>query len=145
MGKSIKLPLEQSFAALCAKVRAIGKAVKDTDDAVTALASTVGDALDGKADKAAKVSVSIAASAWKSNTDTASKNAGYLYYADAAVSGLTVNDAVKVNLDFASLSVAKACGMAQSCVTSTNRVRFFAVSVPSAALTATVYFVQGKS
>ena len=116
---------------------------------VAELLQTVTDALEemdgNKADKADGVTVSIPVSAWKANSDSATKAAGFDYYADAAVSGLLATDSADTILAIPSLSVASAAGMATTAVPSAGKVRYYAVNKPTAALSATVRVIQGAT
>lgn len=98
----------------------------------------------GKADKVSPVSIAIPVSAWTANTDTATVAAGFAFYADAAVAGLTAADSVDTTLDYASLEPAKTCGMANTSTPMAGKVRYFAVIKPTTALTATLRVFKAK-
>lgn len=99
----------------------------------------------GKAAKVWTVSVSIPAAAWQANPDAAAKAAGYAYCADVAVAGLGAQDAAETDLDIASRSAAKTAGMADFAVSSAGSIRYYAVTVPTQALSATVSVYQGAT
>lgn len=104
------------------------------------------DALElGKADRVSAVTISIPVSAWIENTDTTTVAAGFAFYADAAVEGLTAKDAAETTLDYASLSIAKACGMSKTATTMAGNIRYYAAVKPTAAMTAQVEIHQGKT
>lgn len=92
----------------------------------------------GKANKVSPVSITIPVSAWTENTDTATKAAGFAFYADTAVEGLAAEDSTDTVLDYASLEPAKACGMANTATPRAAAIRHYAVSKPTKALTATL-------
>ena len=97
----------------------------------------------GKADKVSPVSITIPVSAWTENTDT--KAAGFAFYADTAVEGLAAEDSTDTVLDYASLEPAKACGMANTASPMAAKIRHFAVSKPTTALTATLRVFKAKN
>lgn len=99
----------------------------------------------GKADKVSSVSISIPVSAWIKNTDTTTVAAGFAFYADAAVEGLTAENYLDTVLDFASLEPAKTCGMANTATPAAAKIRYLAVSKPESALTATVRMLKGTT
>lgn len=99
----------------------------------------------GKADKVTLVSISIPVSAWTENADTATVAAGFAYYADVAVSGLTANDITESEIDVGSLEVAKVCGMSSVAVSYGGKIRYYAEEKPTAALSLSVRIIQGKS
>ena len=99
----------------------------------------------GKADKVSPVSITIPVSAWTENTDTATKAAGFAFYADTAVEGLAAEDSTDTVLDYASLEPAKACGMANTASPMAAKIRHFAVSKPTTALTATLRVFKAKT
>lgn len=104
------------------------------------------DAMElGKADKVSAVTISIPVSAWIENTDTTTVAAGFAFYADAAVEGLTAKDAAETTLDYASLSIAKACGMSKTATTMAGKIRYYAAVKPTAAMTAQVTIHRGKT
>ena len=125
------------------------RAAASASSQISTLANTVTAALeemdDNKADKADGVAVSIPVSAWKANSDSTTKAAGFDYYADAAVSGLLATDSADTILAIPSLSVASAAGMATTAVPSAGKVRYYAVNKPTAALSATVRVIQGAT
>lgn len=116
---------------------------------IAELAETVTAAIEElagqKADKAAKVPITIPVTAWKANADAATKAAGFAFYADAAVAGLTAQDSADTVLDFPSLEPAKVCGMATTATPMAAAVRYYAVEKPTTALTAQVRVIQGAT
>lgn len=104
------------------------------------------DALElGKAAKVRTVSISIPATAWVANTDTAVAALGYAYCTDVAVSGLGAQDVAETDLDIASRSAAKTAGMADFAATTAGAIRYYAVTVPTQALSAQVSVYQGAT
>lgn len=89
--------------------------------------------------------ISVPVSAWKANTDSASVAAGYAYYADATVSGLTASDVTETVLDMGSISAAKVAGMAPVAVSMAGKIRFFAVEKPGSAISAVVRVTKAAS
>ena len=114
---------------------------------IAELASVVSQAfveMDGqKADKATFISVSIPVSAWKTNTDSAPRAAGFLFYADVTVADMTAADGADTVLDYASMNAAKAAGVANTATTMAGKVRYYSINKPTAALTAKVRIIQG--
>ena len=96
----------------------------------------------GKLDKAGICTVSIPVSAWVTNTDEVTVNAGFAYCADVAVSDLSAEDSVDTVLDFASYEAAKVCGMAVTSMINDGAVRYFAVKQPSEAITAQLRVIR---
>ena len=99
----------------------------------------------GKADRVSFVQITIQVDAWQDNTDNATRDKGFLYYADAAVAGVAAKDGAETTLDVASLATAAACGMCGTASTGAGVVRYLAVSVPTEAITAQVQIIQGKA
>lgn len=98
----------------------------------------------GKVDKVSPVSITIPVSAWTENTDTATKAAGFAFYADTAVEGLAAEDSTDTVLDYASLEPAKACGMAGTSTPMAAAIRHYAARKPTTALTATLRVFKAK-
>lgn len=88
-------------------------------------------------------SLSVATGAWATNADETTKSAGYLYYADAAVSDIEEPDNVNVMLDAASAAAASAAGMASFCKVTAGNVRLYAVLVPTVAINGTIHYIHG--
>ena len=86
--------------------------------------------------------ITIATSAWATNTDAATKAQGYDYKADVAVTGLIENANVNVTFDVPSLAVAAAARLCRTEHISAGSVRFFAKTIPTAALTAKLDAIQ---
>ena len=77
---------------------------------------------------------SIPTSAWVNNTDTAIANEGYAKMANVAVTGITANDGSNTDIAITSRATAVACGMAHISQTISGYVRFYAKTVPDAAI-----------
>lgn len=86
--------------------------------------------------------IRIAASAWSENTDATTKAQGYDYKADVGVAGLIENANVNVTFDVPSLAVAAAARLCRTEHISAGSVRFFAKTIPTAALTAKLDAIQ---
>lgn len=114
---------------------------------IAELAGAVSDALEEmagqKADKATFKAISIPVSAWKANSDTTTKAAGFAFYADVSVEGLTAADSAGTDLDISSLKPAYTCGMAQTATPMAGKIRYYAVTKPTTALTAQLRIIQG--
>ena len=78
--------------------------------------------------------ITLAASSWKSTTDTAAKNAGWAYQCDATVSGCTAALEPNATVSLNSVVVAQKAGLGSICSTGAGFCRFYAEKVPSAAI-----------
>ena len=78
--------------------------------------------------------VTLAASSWKSTTDTAAKNAGWAYQCDASVSGCTAALEPSATVSLESVVVAQKAGLGSICSTGAGFCRFYSEKVPSAAI-----------
>lgn len=85
-----------------------------------------------------KCSISIPASAWAVNTDGETVAAGYAYRADVAVSGLTANDIPETILDMGSIATARTAGVCPVAAAMAGSIRYYAVEVPEADISAVV-------
>ena len=86
--------------------------------------------------------ITIPTSAWTANADAATLAEGYAYKADVAVTGLIENANVNVTFDVPSLTVAAAAKVCNTELVSVGSVRFYAKTVPTAALTAKLDAIQ---
>lgn len=107
---------------------------------IAALASLVVEALEAEFSE-----YTISTSAWRTNTDANTKAAGYLYYADVAVAGVTTKDAPNVILKSGSIAAAKSSGMANHATTVANAVRVYSVAKPTTAIKVQIQIIKGKS
>lgn len=123
----------------------IDQALKAHADAMDTALEEIDGLFDTKQNLLKKTSVTIPVSAWKTNTDSITKAAGFLYYADVSISGLAATDWQETTLAVASLKVAKAAGVANTATGSAGKIRYYAVAKPTAALTATVRTLQGTN
>lgn len=89
-----------------------------------------------------QVDISIPTSAWKANTDSATKNEGYDYKADIAVRGLIENANVNVTLAVPSLAVAAEIELCQTVYVAAGMIRFFAKFIPDTAITGKLDAIQ---
>ena len=78
--------------------------------------------------------VTLAASSWKSTSDTAAKNAGLAYQYDASVSGCTSALEPSATIRLESVAVAQKAGLGSICQSESGYCRFYAAKVPSAAI-----------
>lgn len=78
--------------------------------------------------------ITLATSSWKSTTDTAAKNAGWVYQCDASVSGCTAALEPSATVSLESVVVAQKAGLGSICNTGAGFCRFYAEKVPSAAI-----------
>ena len=78
--------------------------------------------------------VTLAASSWKSTTDTAAKNAGWAYRCDASVSGCTSALEPSATVSLESVNVAQKAGLGSICSTGAGFCRFYAEKAPSASI-----------
>lgn len=106
---------------------------------ISLLAGIVADALETEFTVA-----SIPIKAWKANTDTEKKAAGLAYMADVPVEGAEAKDSVDAVLKVGSMATASACGMANVATVVPGAVRFFAVTIPEAAVAVQLRIIQGK-
>lgn len=106
---------------------------------VTKLAALVVGTIE---DMILQADITIPTSAWAANKDSATKNEGYDYKADIAVTGLIENANVNVTLAVPSLAVAAEAQMCQTAHITAGSIRFFAKTVPGAALSGKLDAVQ---
>ena len=78
--------------------------------------------------------VTLAASSWKSTSDTAAKNAGLAYQYDASVSGCTSALEPSATIRLESVAVAQKAGLGSIRQSESGYCRFYAAKVPSAAI-----------
>lgn len=90
------------------------------------------------------LTASIPTNAWRANTDAEKKAVGLAYMADVAVEGAEAKDGVEAVLPVGSQSTASAAGMANVATVVPGAVRFYAVTVPEAAVAVQVRIIQGK-
>lgn len=96
--------------------------------------------LDGaKLDKPEIAEAAIPVTGWSSD-----ETAGYPYYYDLAVTGVTAADIAVVTLPPASVSTAIACGMCPTNETIAGAIRFRAAEVPGQAVAVEYEIAKGK-
>lgn len=108
-------------------------------DEVSDLAALVVGTIE---DMILQADITIPTSAWAANTDTATKAEGYDYKADVSVTGLIENANVNVTLSVPSLAVAATAKMSATATVSAGSIRFYAKTVPTAALTGKLDAIQ---
>lgn len=116
------------------------RAKADTDNEVAELAGAVLGALD---EMVQKKDIEVKTSAWANNTDATTLAKGYKYRADVAVAGLHADDVTFAIFPEASLDITKAANMRQTTDVIDGRLTFYAKTVPTANLTATVSIILG--
>ena len=116
------------------------RAKADTDNEVAELAGAVLGALD---EMVQKKDIEVKTSAWANNTDDTTLAKGYKYRADVAVAGLHADDVTFAIFPEASLDITKAAKMRQTTDVTDGRLTFYAKTVPTANLTATVSIILG--
>lgn len=126
-------------------LQACAEAAKDfTNGLVAQLAQTVTEAIQEmetvKADKPETVSVTIPTSGW--GTDAASEN--YPNYYDITVAGVTGKDRADIAIAPDSIEEAVSCGLCPTNQTAEGKIRVWAKTVPTAAISAEYWLVQGK-
>lgn len=90
--------------------------------------------------RAVSTPFTIAKSAWtKSNSETSE----FVYYADIAVSGLTVYDYAEVNFTRASQSVISEANICPSGDTMAGKIRLFAEEIPTEAISGEYLVTKG--
>lgn len=78
--------------------------------------------------------ITLATSGWKATSDTAAKNAGWVYQCDATVSGCTAALEPSATVSLESVVVAQKAGLGSICSTGAGFCRFYAEKVPSASI-----------
>ena len=86
--------------------------------------------------------ITIPTSAWAANADAATLAEGYAYKADVTVADLIENANVNVTLSVPSLAIAAEAKMSATATVSTGSIRFYAKTVPTAALTGKLDAIQ---
>lgn len=86
--------------------------------------------------------ITIAATAWTNNTDTATRAEGYLYKNEINVTNLIENANVNITLSISSLAVAIEAQLCPTVIISTGKVRFYAKSIPASNITGKLDAIQ---
>ncbi|MBQ9346619.1 MAG: hypothetical protein IJT94_04655 [Oscillibacter sp.] len=105
---------------------------------VTSIASAVLEGLEEKADKPLRGTLNIPATGWGSDS-----TAGYPYYYDLAISGVTTSDRADVVVPADALAVAMDCELCPVTQTRDGYIRLRAASVPATAMTADYQITKG--
>ena len=114
-------------------------ALQRTHSDISELAALVVGTIE---DMILQADITIATSAWAANTDATTLAQGYAYKADVAVTNLIDNANVNVTLSVPSLTIAAAAKVAPTIAVSAGSVRFYAKTVPTAALTGKLDAIQ---
>lgn len=152
-----KLPLENGFATLCAKIRAIKATADNAGSAVAALATATDQSLEeieaALNDIPASTPFTILAASWMMD-DTADDAAGaedaddtmstFPYYFDLAVEGVTSADHATVTLAPESYSAALACGLCPTNETISGAIRLRAATAPAHSISGEYWVEDGK-
>lgn len=115
----------------------------DTIDTQLKTLSTTTSGLDtNKADKAAlpKVSSITMLKGWFSSSST---YPGYSYKYECAMTDLTANDSIDINLDMASQKIAQDCGLSSVVICSAGKFTVYSKKIPTADLTGTKIVTKG--
>ncbi len=91
-----------------------------------------------KADKGRAVEATIPTSGWQSGSGA------YPKHYDIPLPGVTANDRAGVTVAPGGMAAAKACGMCPACETMAGKVRVYAASAPTQAITAECWVEKGK-
>jgi hypothetical protein len=86
--------------------------------------------------------ITIAATAWTNNADTATRAEGYLYKAEVSVTNLIENANVNITLSVSSLAVAVEAKMCPTVIISAGKVCFYAKSIPASNITGKLDAIQ---
>lgn len=145
MGKNMKLPLENGFAALCNHIKAIRATAETSGSAVAALAEStaasleeIDGLLDGKQEIITKADASLTLATW--HTDTKKR---FPWYCDITAQGVTADDKADVAIKAASHNDASNCGFCPIVETREGAVRVRAQLKPEAAIQVQVYITKG--
>ena len=124
-------------------VSALGENLQGFAQQVTAKLKEIAEQLTeldtGKANKLEAVSFTSPASGWASD-----RTAGYPYYYDLTVSGVTAADRADVAVTPAGFRTAADCGLCPSSETLEGKIRLRAVSIPAENISAVYWLEKGK-
>lgn len=111
---------------------------------IASLAETTSEALSEmdtvKADKSEAVAIELPATGWVSDASAAD----YRYRYDLAVVGVTASDTAVVSIAPNSMGTAIACGLCPTNQTLAGTIRFWAKTLPTAAIAAEYKIEKGK-
>ena len=144
MAKTKKLLGSVGVPALCGHVKSIritaeaaAQGVLQLSDALNQSVSEIEAALN---DLPSAASISIPSSWQTISTQTSA----YKYYYDITVTGIDNSDLPIVTIAPNSLEVASACGFCPTCESLANKIRVFAKSQPSSAITVSCWVIKGN-
>jgi hypothetical protein len=120
----------------------LSSSTSSTSEAMAATPKAVKAAYDLAASVVQKVDLSIPTSAW---TNDATVNSDYPYYADVTVSIATADSGSETIISFASLSVARDCGMCCVAETLAGKVRYYAATKPSSEISGIIKIINVKT
>lgn len=83
--------------------------------------------------------ITIPTSGWQSDS-----TAGYPKYYDISVTGITAKDRAEITISHSSLDTAKTCGLCPTNETLAGKIRVRAASIPTAAISAEYWIMDGK-
>ena len=146
-GKQIKLPLySYGFPALCAFIAAIKQTADAAGSGVLQLSQGMQESLAeieaALNDIPSAASITISTSGWVQDNEATH---AYKYYYDIPSSGTTSDDVPVLGISPSSMSIAATCGLCSTCESMANKVRIYAISVPSTSIVATLMVLPGKS
>lgn len=110
-----------------------------------AAADAIEEVAMAKADKAAWQTVTLPESSWIANEDADSLAAGYDYCCEAALTGVAATDSAESVLTFASLAEARAASLSPTTDVLDGKIRYYAVTKPTAAIIMQVRPIYGGS
>ncbi len=92
-----------------------------------------------KLNKPENTSAVLPVTGWQKDANDTS---GYPYYYDFAVNGVTANDIAHVNIPYSSQAAASECGICPSNSTIAGFIRFYAMSVPTQAISISYWILK---
>lgn len=141
--KAIKGTADSSMSAVSGLSGEVSTLAEQTSAALMEANNALEALESGKQEKSGFQTVAISKAGWKSNTDAETKAAGYAYVYDASIPGATAQDGAEAIISVSSMEVAAAAGVCATCDVLNSTVRFYAVNVPTAEITAQVRIIKG--
>ena len=108
-------------------------------NALIAFILQIRDTVAGKQNQAKSVSAVISADKWQSD-----ETAGYPYYCDLTVEGVTAKDRAEATISPEGLAAASACGLCPTNETLAGKIRIRAAGVPSEDIPAEIWIEKGE-
>lgn len=108
-------------------------------DIIPSVAECIAEIDDAKLDKPVPTPCTIPTTGWQSDS-----TAGYPKYYDISVTGITAKDRAEITISHSSLDTAKTCGLCPTNETLAGKIRVRAVSVPTKAISAEYWIMDGK-